>query len=162
MKWRILKVCKNTHHGSSLLDYGKESTCQPRGTWVWSLILEYPTEQRSPCTTAAEPTALQPVPWDERSHCKESLLTATSETPPCVVLTRESPGAATKTQHSRKTKMTMESTQHMRFNTHSYHISLSRSVVQKGWESIMDVVNERRKGKVALFCCGEFRTNTQA
>ena len=45
----------------------------------------------------------------------------------------------------------MESTRHTRFNTRSDHISLSRSVVQRGWEGIMDVVNEGEKARWLCF-----------
>ena len=64
----------------------------------WSGKIPHAARQLNPCAPTTEPTyhnywrpqALKPVPWNKRSHCNEK---------PLLTAIRESPSAATKTQH---------------------------------------------------------------
>ena len=89
---------------------GWESTCQCRGHGFkpWSRKIPHATEQLSPCTTTTEPTCCNYWSPHARAHAPQQ------EKPPQwearalqlgvapFAATRESPRAATKTQHSQK------------------------------------------------------------
>ena len=80
-----------------------ESACQCRGHGFepWSGKIPHAAEQQSPWATTTEPARLESVLRNKRGRDSERPTHRDEEWPP-LATTRESPRAATKTQHSQK------------------------------------------------------------
>ena len=80
-----------------------KNTPSSKGQWFdcWSRKIPHATEQQSSCATASEPAHLEPLLYSKRSHCSEKS-THHNKEQPLLAITRESPSAVRKTNHSQK------------------------------------------------------------